>query len=114
MSKEKYTVMIAEDDEDDYALAKDALKEGCPDVTQIWAKDGEEALDYLLDESKTAPSVIFLDLNMPKIDGWQCLTRIRSSEKLKHIPVVVLTNSATPADIMKAYQLGANNYVRKP
>ena len=114
MTEKQCLVLIVEDDTDDYALAKEALKECCPGIDLVWAKDGEEALGYLSDKNNPQPSVIFLDLNMPKIDGWECLKEIRTSERLKHIPIVILTNSNNPADVVRAYRSGANNFVRKP
>ena len=114
MTENKYLVMVVEDDVDSYTILQEALKQNCPNADHRWAKDGEEALDYLSDQKNHRPSVIFLDLNMPKIDGWECLEKIRTSEKLKHIPVIILTNSNNPADVTRAYRSGANNFVTKP
>ena len=82
------------------------------------ASDGVEALAFLRREGKYAdaprPDLILLDLNMPRMDGRTFLVEMRADEKLKSIPVVVLTTSQTDEDIFKSYQLGANCYVTKP
>ena len=114
MSENKTLLMIVEDDADNYKFTKEALKESCPNVEHLWVKDGEEALAYLADQNNLKPSIIFLDLNMPKIDGFECLKEIRASEKLKPVPVIILTNSNNPADAVRAYRAGANSFVSKP
>jgi two-component system response regulator len=87
----------------------------------IIAKDGAEALDFLFGtgtyagrELKDLPVVILLDLKLPKIDGLEVLKRIRQDNRTKLIPVVILTSSAEPKDVVNGYSLGANGYVRKP
>ena len=84
------------------------------------ACDGEEALRYLLPDPATGaitaplPLMVLLDINLPKINGLDVLRRIRSHERTKHLPVVVLTTSSEERDIVESYDLGANSYVRKP
>jgi CheY-like chemotaxis protein len=75
--------------------------------------DGEEAINYLRTESNTKPSVILLDLNMPKMDGTEFLTIVKADEALKKIPVVVLTTSDSEQDITKSFDLGAAGYMVK-
>ncbi len=119
--KPSIVVLIAEDDEDDYMLARDVLKETCPQVDLRWVKDGEELMDYLRhrnafqnEADSPEPALILLDLNMPKKDGREALKEIKSSEKFRRVPVVVLTTSNADADIRYAYDLGVNSFIRKP
>ena len=113
----KNIILVAEDDEDDYLLLRDAFKEVCNDRAElIWTKDGEETLKFLKENQaeETRPRIVFLDLNMPKIDGRHVLREIRTSEVLNHLPIVVLTNSSSKDDIIKTYKMGVNSFVRKP
>lgn len=113
-------ILLAEDDEDDFILAKDAFRESRL-VNELYrVKDGEELLDYLHHrgayENKDAPRplMILLDLNMPRKDGREALKEIKSDEKLRCIPVVVLTTSKAEEDIVRTYELGCNSFIRKP
>ncbi len=111
-------ILVTEDDEDDYILLRDAFQEHHPDIQLAWTRDGEETLAYLArvadDPAQSLPFIIILDLNMPKVDGREVLREIRATERLKHIPVVVFTNSGNWRDAMDAYRLGVNSFVRKP
>jgi two-component system response regulator len=85
------------------------------------AQDGAEALDYLFGQIASAawdpaylPEVVLLDLKLPKVDGMEVLQQIRSNARTKFLPVVILTSSSEEEDIVRAYDLGANSYVRKP
>ena len=85
------------------------------------ARDGVEALDYLFGtgnrankDLNTTPDIILLDINLPKIDGLEVLKRIRADKSTKLLPVVILTSSKEDEDLIKAYGLGANSYIRKP
>ena len=87
----------------------------------VTVHDGEEALDYLLGtgahagrDTRLLPTVILLDLNLPKIDGLEVLRRIRAAEKTRLIPVVILTSSRDDQDLISSYDAGANSYIRKP
>ncbi|MEQ6122158.1 response regulator [Reichenbachiella sp. MALMAid0571] len=113
-------VLLIEDRFEDAELAIDSLREGGL-INQIkLLKDGQEALDYLFaegsyeDVSPGLPKLIFLDLKLPKVSGMEVLKRLKTSEKHKHVPVVVLTSSKEDIDIEKAYDLGANSYIVKP
>jgi two-component system response regulator len=115
-------LLLVEDDGNDVALALRALEHAGIDVHVDVARDGQEALDFLrLDSGDAAhsavsprpPDVIFLDLKMPKVDGWEVLREIRSSERTREIPVVVLSVSDRPEDIQRCYRLGANSYLVK-
>jgi len=117
----QHPILIAEDDEDDYLLTIEALKEAGVDSQVKWVKDGEELMNYLepIGASKTRsaaefPSLILLDLNMPRKDGREVLEEIKKSNTLRKIPVVILTTSKAETDINHAYDLGVNSYIQKP
>ena len=121
MQKKSWVVLIAEDDEDDFMLARDVFSECCPEVDLRWVKNGEELMDYLfqrenfsVSSSAPRPSIILLDLNMPKKDGREALKEIKASAELRRIPVIVLTTSNAESDIQYAYDNGVNSFVRKP
>lgn len=111
-------ILIAEDDEDDYLLAKEAFSEHCPLSELRWVKDGDELLEFLLKKGKYSaaptPAIILLDFNMPKKDGREALKEIKSHESLKRIPVVALTGSNDKEDVFFAYTHGVNSFIRKP
>ncbi len=114
-------ILMADDDEDDYMLAREALLESRLTNELHFVKDGEELMDYLYRRAKYAqksnsprPGLILLDLNMPKKDGREALTEIKSDPNLRQIPVVVLTTSKAQDDIYEIYDLGANSFITKP
>jgi CheY-like chemotaxis protein len=114
-------ILLVEDNPDDVKLTLKALeRERIANDLQI-ATDGVEAIDYLFAKGKFAgrdasimPQVILLDLKMPRMDGLEVLKRIRSDEKTKLLPVVILTTSNEDKDRIESYKLGANSYIRKP
>ncbi|MBT3271220.1 response regulator [Candidatus Poribacteria bacterium] len=115
------TVLYAEDDEEDQMLAKAAMKRARLHNTIRFVNDGEELLDYLRQVGQYAdpataprPGIILLDLNMPRMDGREALSEIRSDPNLRQIPVVVLTTSKEEEDILQSYEIGANSYLTKP
>lgn len=109
-------VLLVEDSPDDAELAIRALRKHNLANNLHHAEDGLEALDFLLDEGRTAspPRVILLDLKLPKIDGIEVLRRLRADPRTRHIPVVVLTSSKEDRDLQRAYELGVNSYIVKP
>ncbi len=111
-------VLLVEDDEAEADLTRETLEDQKISVKLNTVEDGMEAMAYLLQEGAYAdavrPDVILLDLNMPKKDGREVLKELKNDENLKHIPVLVLTNSASDKDILTAYKLGANCYLKKP
>jgi CheY-like chemotaxis protein len=113
-------ILIVEDDPNDVELTLTALEEYNLANEVIVARDGEEALDYLYcrgnfkARSNDNPAVLLLDLKLPKRDGLEVLRQIKSDEKLKLIPVVVLTSSHEEKDVVASYKLGVNAYVVKP
>lgn len=119
-SNKHFNILIAEDDEDDYLLIAEVLNKNGHIGVIHWSKDGEELLNFLdncegSDEGqKRKPDLIILDLNMPKKDGRETLSEIKTHPKRKNIPVVILTTSQAESDISQAYQLGANSFIQKP
>src|ERR1700683_5055023 len=113
-------ILMVEDDAKDVELSLTALEEYNLVNEVVVAHDGEEALDYLYcrgefqGRSGENPAVILLDLKLPKVDGLEVLKQIKSDEKLKLIPVVVLTSSKEEKDMVASYKLGVNAYVVKP
>jgi two-component system, response regulator len=120
MSKEG-TIMLVEDNPDDVELTLRAFRKNNIANNTVVVRDGVEALDYLFCRGaysernvKEVPRLILLDLKLPKMNGLQVLEQIRSSEKTRLLPVVILTSSKEDADLMASYSNGANSYVRKP
>lgn len=118
---ENKIILLVEDNPDDQELTLRALKKNNIRNEVVVARDGVEALDYLFStgtyagkESTVLPEIILLDLNLPKLDGLEVLRRIRSSERTKLLPVVILISSNEDRDRINGYGLGANSYVRKP
>ena len=113
-------ILLVEDDPKDVELTLTALEEYNLANEVIVTHDGEEALDYLYcrgkfhDRSTDNPSVMLLDLKLPKVDGLEILKIVKSDDKLKLIPVVVLTSSREEKDMVTSYKLGVNAYVVKP
>jgi CheY-like chemotaxis protein len=113
-------ILIVEDDPRDVELTLAALEEYHLTNEVVVTRDGQEALDYLYcrgqfdTRSNENPAVMLLDLKLPKIDGLEVLQQIKSDDRLKMIPVVVLTSSHEEKDMMRSYKLGVNAYVVKP
>jgi len=113
-------ILLADDNAKDVELALEAFTESNLANRIVVVKDGVEALDYLNCQAKYKnrkpcnPVVILLDIKMPRIDGIEVLRKIRSDEKLKMIPVVILTSSREDRDLFETYRLGVNAYVVKP
>jgi two-component system response regulator len=110
------TILLVDDSPDDVALTLRAFRANRITNKVDVASDGEEALDYLLRESERRPKpvLILLDINLPKVSGLEVLRRIRTDERTRYLPVVVLSTSSEDRDIVESYDLGANSYVRKP
>ena len=117
---EKVDILLVEDNASDAELAMRALRKGKLANGITWVKDGAEALEFIFRDGAYAgrpdqlPRLILLDLKLPKVDGIEVLRRIKSDERAKTIPVVVLTSSAEERDIVESYKLGVNSYVVKP
>jgi CheY-like chemotaxis protein len=114
-------ILMADDDEDDRLMTREAFKEARLDNELRFVEDGEELLDYLRHRGKYSnpddapcPGLILLDLNMPRKDGREALEEIKADPNLKRIPIVVLTTSKAEEDIYRTYDLGVNSYITKP
>src|SRR5258708_40218296 len=119
MSKRNLS-LVADDDENDLRMTLAALASRDADLEVRPVHDGAEALDYLYgqgafkDRPAGNPGMLLLDLNMPRIDGWEVLRRIKADAALRTMPVVVFTSSSRDRDVEQCYELGANAYVVKP
>ncbi len=114
MTKEYMRIFLADDDEDDCMLFQEALNDIGRKVELTVSRDGEELMHTFDEKVPPPPNVLFLDLNMPRKSGFECLKEMRQSEKLKNIPVVVFSTSADKDHIKKTFHDGANHYARKP
>jgi CheY-like chemotaxis protein len=118
---ENKVILLVEDNADDELLTLRALKKNNIRNEVVVARDGSEALEYLFGtgihsgrDLQVMPQIILLDLKLPKVDGFEVLKQIRSSELTKLLPVVILTTSNEDQDRVRGYGLGANSFVRKP
>ncbi len=118
---DKHIILLIEDNPDDEILALRALKKNLVMNEVVVAHDGAEALDYLFCTGIYAdrnplemPHLILLDIKLPKLNGLEILRRIRSDQRTRLLPVVILTSSNEEQDIVSGYQLGANSYICKP
>jgi two-component system response regulator len=118
---EQVEILLVEDNPNDAELTMRGLKKAKFLNNLYWVKDGQDALDflycagaYVARDGDDYPKLILLDLKMPKVDGIEVLQRIKSDERLRVIPVVVMTSSNEQPDITESYRLGANGYVVKP
>ena len=111
-------IMMADDDADDRLLVKEAFEENRLANPLLTVEDGEQLMDYLHRqngyENAVLPSLILLDLNMPRKSGFEALQEIKSDPKLRRIPVVILTTSKAEEDIVRSYDLGVNSFIVKP
>ena len=115
------SVLVVEDDDDDYEFLESALQECCGDPNVNWVKDGDQAVDYLFrrgeykDETQyPTPDLIFLDIRIPKKNGLEVAKIIKDDPVLKKLPTIMLPTSSAYADVVRAYEIGANNYLKKP
>lgn len=113
MSKTK-TFLLVDDDTDDALVFGEVLADVNPAIGFKTATDGQDALQQLTAENAVLPDIIFLDLNMPRMDGKQCLFEIKNNEMLRDIPVMMYTTSSHSADIEQTMQLGAACFITKP
>ena len=116
-----FEILLVEDLRTDAILIQRALKKGGIATPIKWVRDGQEALDYLFRQGAyenqhdlPMPGIILLDLKLPKVNGFEVLKKIKNTEKLRRIPIVVLTASDQSRDIDTAYDAGANSYLVKP
>jgi CheY-like chemotaxis protein len=107
-------VVLIDDDMDDAELFKEALFEINPSVAFKHYQDPKAGLNYFLEKGSDLPDLIFLDINMPIMSGWQCLTEFKKAGHLKHIPVIMFTTSSQPKEKELAKELGAQDFIIKP
>ena len=110
----RLNLLLADDDSDDCLFFEEAFTELAPGSTILVKKDGEEVLNYLFHPQSILPDIIFLDLNMPFIDGVKCLEEIRHNNKMNDIFIVMNTTTASHKDIDRSYEKGANLFLIKP
>lgn len=110
----KFTILLADDDDDDCMFFKDALEELFLPVLLTIVNDGAELIRFLESNSADLPSMIFLDLNMPRKSGIECLSEIKKNEKTQPLPVIIYSTSSNPDVIDLLYDSGAQYYIRKP
>jgi two-component system response regulator len=121
MNAEKLDILLVEDNQDDMDLALHALRREKLANNIFVARDGEEALDFLLCRGAFAhrsfehpPKLVLLDLKLPKVDGMEVLKQLKGDPRTKTIPVVIMTSSKEERDLVAGYNLGANSYIQKP
>lgn len=114
-------ILLVEDNPDDEALTMRALKKSGVVSEIVVARDGAEALDYLFGtgpysgrDLNVMPMLTLLDLKLPRIGGLEVLERVRGDQRTRSLPIVILTSSKEDPDLLSAYQLGCNSYIRKP
>jgi two-component system response regulator len=119
--KEQRLILLVEDNDDDVELTLRALRRNRVANRVDVVRDGAEALDYLFAtgshvgrDVRDAPSLVLLDLKLPKVGGLEVLERLRADPRTHRLPVVILTSSNVESDLARSYDLGANSYIRKP
>ncbi|MEO6173703.1 MAG: response regulator [Flavobacterium circumlabens] len=113
--KQNYNLLLADDDEDDCAFFKEALDELLLPVSLVTVNDGVQLMDFLSDKSaENLPDILFLDLNMPRKNGFECLTEIKEIVRLQKLPVIIFSTSLDMNIVDTVYEKGALYYIRKP
>lgn len=107
-------ILLADDDEDDRGFFQDVLKELMLNVQFTMVEDGEELMQWLMQKKDMLPDLLFMDLNMPRKNGHQCLKEIKQHPVLKSLPVIIISTAANPIEINILYQDGAHYYIQKP
>ncbi|MBT1696440.1 response regulator [Fulvivirgaceae bacterium PWU4] len=107
------TILYADDDHDDRELMSEALQKVDPSISCLTANDGQNVLD-ILNESSDLPDYIFLDVNMPVMDGKKCLVALKKDQRLRDIPVVIYSTTTDNTEIKQLYNLGASSFIQKP
>lgn len=106
--------LLVDDDIDDIIIFQETLKKVDEKIELFYVHDGKDALDFLANSKGVLPSLIFLDINMPRMDGKECLRNLKQDERFKHIPVLMYTTSSQSADIEETMMTGAMCFITKP
>ncbi len=114
MNHDALHILLADDDDDDRLFFKDAIEEVKVKTVVTTVNDGVELMDFLNSPEIHLPNLIFLDLNMPRKSGMECLTEIRSNNKLKDLSIAIYSTSGMEKDIEETFIKGANVYIKKP
>ena len=114
MSIEPLNILLADDDMDDCIFFKQAVNEFHLPTHLIAVHDGEQLMHHLTNDTTAYPQILFLDLNMPRKNGFECLSEIKQSEKLKQIPVIIFSTSFEQEVVNELYKSGAQYFIRKP
>lgn len=114
MILDELNILLADDDADDCLFFKDAVTAFIPATNFRAVHDGEQLMQVLKNETTKLPDILFLDLNMPRKNGFECLTEIKQHQKLKTLPVVIFSTSNAYDSINVLFQTGADVYIRKP
>lgn len=114
MDKDQMFILLAEDDEDDRQFFREAIDRMKLNTVLEMVNDGVYLIDYLKNNPEKRPHLLFLDLNMPRKDGFECLYEIRNVLDLKDLPIAIYSTSNASVDMEEAFRLGANIYIRKP
>lgn len=118
VTDENVPILLVEDNPDDILITKRAFEKGKIKNKLYIIRSGEDAINFLYQKNgykdAPVPGLIFLDLNLPGVDGYEVLEKLKKNKNLRHIPVIILTVSSNEEDVIKAYTLGANNYIMKP
>lgn len=114
MANNPLNILLAEDDEDDRFFFKEAIDKVKIKTVLTMVNDGVELMEYLNNPENTNPHVVFLDLNMPRKGGIECLQEIRSNKKFSNLTIAIYSTSASDNDIEETFVKGANIYIRKP
>ena len=112
MNKYQYTLLLADDDDDDCTFFNEALDEIPVSAAITTVNDGVQLLQFL--ENNTLPDILFLDLNMPRKNGFECMTEIKNSDKLKDLPIIIFSTSLDINIVDQMYEKGAIYYIKKP
>ena len=114
MKLNELNILLADDDTDDCLFFKEAVTGFIPSGNFTAVHDGEQLMQLLGNETNKLPDILFLDLNMPRKNGFECLTEIKQNNKLKNLPVVIFSTSNSHDSMSKLFKTGADVYIRKP
>ncbi len=114
MNLKNLNILLADDDTDDCTFFTEALEDLKLSAHLTIVRDGEQLMQLLKEETKVLPNVIFLDINMPRKDGFECLWDMKRDKRLKDIPVIMFSTSNSPTQIDTVFKIGAHVYIHKP